>query len=63
MNLIGYRKLIFAAFAFISSMVLMLCGKMTADQFVALQQWVIPSFMASSIAEKYLDGKKTDVSE
>lgn len=63
MNLIGYRKLLFAAFAFTTSMVLLLLEKLTADQFVALQQWVIPSFMASSIAEKYLDGKKTDASE
>lgn len=61
----GYRKFSFAIFVILSSEVLVMLGKLTGDQFVALATATTIAFLganaAQSIGGKLADNKKLEV--
>ena len=59
-NLTGYRKVFITLVAFIASIALLLANIINADQWVELNKFVIPSFMAANLAEYILRRGKSD---
>ena len=49
--LIGSRKLLITLVVFLTSVVLLILGILLPDQWVELNKFVIPSFLAANIAE------------
>ena len=58
-NLTGYRKVFITLVAFIASIALLLANIINADQWVELNKFVIPAFLASNLLSKYASGKET----
>lgn len=50
-RLLGWRKFIFTALVVLISVILLLYGKLTGDQFVSLNQIVVPAFLTSNLIE------------
>lgn len=56
-RLTGYRKVLVTLIVFTTSVILLLLTKITADQWVDLNKFVIPAFLAANIAERWMNGK------
>lgn len=60
--LIGSRKLLITAAVFVTSVVLLCTGTLAPDQFVELNKFVIPSFLAANLVEYTMNRKSRDSS-
>lgn len=62
-RLIGYRKLALTGSVFVISIFMLWGGLLNADQFVELNKFVIPSFLAANLIEHVMDGKRQESKE
>jgi purine-cytosine permease-like protein len=53
--MIGYRKLGLTVLCFGTSVVLLAIGLITADNFVNLNQVIIPAFLGTNVAEHFME--------
>jgi purine-cytosine permease-like protein len=53
--MIGYRKLALTVLCFTTSVILLALGTITADNFVSLNQVVIPAFLGTNVAEHFME--------
>lgn len=50
-NLEGYRKVVVTLVAFLGSVILLVTHQINADQWVELNKFVLPAFMAANLGE------------
>jgi len=56
-SLTGFRKTLVIAFAFISSCILLAVGLLNGDQFVSINQVIMPAYFAANLGEHYMHRK------
>lgn len=56
--LLGSRKLLITLVVFSASVVLLLTKVIDADQWVTLNKFIIPAFLAANLISKFKNGKE-----
>ncbi len=59
-KLLGWRKFIFTALVVLASVILLICGILNGDQFVNLNQIIVPAFIAGNLVETWTKRKATN---
>lgn len=54
-RLLGYRKVLVTFVCFATSVILLLYNKLTGDQFVSFNQFLLPAFLASNLLETFMN--------
>ncbi len=57
MKWLGWRKFLFTALVVMTSAILLIYGKITSDNFVSLNQIIVPAFLGANLLERW---KQTD---
>lgn len=56
--LVGSRKLLITVVTFATSVILLLFHVINADQWVTLNKFIIPAFLAANLISKFKNGKE-----
>ena len=57
--LLGYRKVAITLIVFFSSLGLLLSGAVSPENFIELNKFVIPAFLASNLVETWMNKRES----